>query len=90
MKIKSKQTNNRQFHKNVTNNRENPLCYGDTVRITNQYRINEYGAVGVVTSVGRKMVEMRNSDTGKLRSRAWWNLERVETPKRHKSKGAPE
>ena len=66
-----------QFHKNIRNNRLNPIRRGDTVRITNDYKPEENGIVGKVTHVTRRMVELQCAETGKICTRAWWNVEQV-------------
>ena len=54
--------------------RENLFVVGDEVRITNRFR-NEFSIVGIVTTSGRRFVEICTT-SGKRYTRAYWNLER--------------
>ena len=78
-KIQQQQQQQRdtQFHKNIRNNRLNHIRRGDTVRITNDYKPEEFGIIGKVTHVTRRMVELQCAETGKICTRAWWNVEQV-------------
>ena len=76
--IIQRERQNTQFNANIRNNRRNPIRVGDTVRITNNYKLDEQGIVGKVTHTTRRMVDLRCVDTQKHCSRAWWNVERVE------------
>ena len=73
-------TEDAQFDRNLRNNKANPLRVGDFVRITNRYVHDEYGTTGDVISASRRMVEIKNRETGRRFTRAWWNLERTEAP----------
>ena len=75
--IQHRQQQDDQFTNNIRNNRQNPIVAGDIVRITNEYNPDEFGIVGCVSQVTRRVVELHCVKTQKLCKRAWWNVERV-------------
>ena len=60
------------------NNRRNPICVGDIVQITNDYKHDERGVTGRVSHVTRRMVELHCLRTRKFYKRAWWNVAKTE------------
>ena len=55
---------------------KNPYKKGDLLQIANSLR-RELGITGVVIRSGATFVTIRNTDTGKSYTRAWWNLNKV-------------
>ena len=58
----------------VVNRNKNNFRIGDTIRITNKYRVHEQGAEGTVTSVTSAYVNLRNETSGTTYRRHWRNL----------------
>ena len=50
-----------------------PHAIGDKVTIGNHLR-NEFGIKGIVTRSGARLVTIRNAESRKTYTRAWWNL----------------
>ena len=75
--IQHRQQQDDQFTNNIRNNRQNLIVAGDIVRITNEYNPDEFGIVGCVSQVTRRMVELHCVKTQKLCKCAWWSVERI-------------
>ena len=71
------QRQNSHSNNTIRNNRRNPIKKDDIVKITNNYRREEYGVVGKVTDVTRRMVYLKNEESGTTYSRAWWNVSHI-------------
>ena len=54
--IQRRQQQDDQFTNNIRNNRQNPIVASVIVQITNEYNPDDFGIVGYISQVTRRMV----------------------------------